>query len=123
MTNFRTVVLNGGIASAPAYEDHHRAKNWLAILSADPVRPGGLDRRFLPRGNGEFLYVVHHLSLFDPVEFGADYVTTLGRKHPKRWYGVVRELSESLIEIEHVGGAVAAILRSQQLRPPVRSAV
>ncbi len=109
----------GAIVSSPVYEENRRGKNWLAVIFASPLMPGGLGRQWMPRARGDFLYMVHTLSVNDPVEFGADYATTLGRVYPKRWYGVVRSLTESSIEIESVGSAVAAILRSQELRRPI----
>lgn len=111
-----SVVMSGAIVASPVHEPHHRGKNWLAVIWAEPLMPGGTGRRFLPRARGEFLYMVETLRLHDPVEFGADYVTSLGRKHPKRWHGVVRSLTGSVIEVEHLGSAVAAILRSEELR-------
>ena len=101
---------------APVYEDHHRARNWCAIIQPDPTAPGGLNRVWLPRGRGEFLYMIGRLDRFDAVEFGADYVTTLGRKWPKRWYGVVRTLNGAEIAIEEVGSPITALLRSLELR-------
>jgi hypothetical protein len=118
MSNWTSVVMAGAIVSSPVFEENRRGKNWLASIFPAPLMPGGIGRQWMPRARGDFLYMVYTLSVNDPVEFGADYVTTLGRKHPKRWYGVVRALTESVIEIEEVGSAVAAILRSQQLRAP-----
>ncbi len=118
-TPWTSVVLAGGIVSAPIYETHHRGKNWAAIIQANPTSPGGIDRVWLPRGRGEFLYMVGRLDRFDAVEFGADYVTMMGNKHPKRWFGVVRVLTGNQIEIEEVGSAVTALLRSIELRAVV----
>lgn len=118
MSNWTSVVMAGAIVSSPVYDTSRRAKNWLAVIYPEPLMPGGLGRNWMPHARGEFLYMVHTLRVHDPVEFGADYVTTLGRRHPKRWVGVVRTLTESVIEIEEVGSAVAAILRSNQLRAP-----
>lgn len=114
--NWTSIVMSGAIVASPVYETHFRGKNWLAVIWAEPLLPGGTGRKFMPRARGEFLYMVHTLSLHDPVEFGADYVTSLGKKHQKRWHGVVRTLTEKSIEIEQLGSAVAAILRSEQLR-------
>lgn len=111
-----SVVMSGAIVSSPVYETHLRGRNWLAVIWAEPLLPGGTGRKFMPRARGEFLYMVHTLSVHDPVEFGADYVTSLGRKHQRRWHGVVRALTDSRIEIEQVGSPVAAILHSEQLR-------
>ncbi len=114
--NWTAVVLAGAVVSSPVYEEHRRGKNWLAKIEADPLMPGGVYRHWLPYARGEFRYMVNTLRPGDPVEFGADYVTTLGRKHPKRWYGVVRSVTGDSIEIENVGTAVTALLRSEELR-------
>jgi hypothetical protein len=116
MINWTSVVIAGAIVSSPVCDSNRRAKNWMAVIYPEPLMPGGIGRQWMPHARGEFLYVVHTLRVNDPVEFGADYVTTLGRRHPKRWFGVVRVLTDSMIDIENVGSAVATILRSQQLR-------
>jgi hypothetical protein len=116
MINWTSVVIAGAIVSSPVYDSNRRAKNWMAVIYPEPLMPGWIGRQWMPHARGEFLYMVHTLRVNDPVEFGADYVTTLGRRHPKRWFGVVRVLTDSMIDIENVGSAVATILRSQQLR-------
>ncbi len=116
MSTWSAAVLAGAVISSPVYEDNRRGKNWLAVIEADPLMPGGVYRRWLPRARGEFRYMVNTLRPGAPVEFGADYVTTLGRKHPKRWYGVVRSVTDAAVEIEEVGTAVTAIFRSKELR-------
>lgn len=121
MSTWRSVVLAGGIVSSPIHEEHHRGKNWLAIIEPAPTQPGGLSRDFQPFGRGEFRFMVGRLALHDAVEFGADYVTTMGRKVPKRWFGVVVEITESTIAIEEVGSGIAAVLRSLEMQAARRA--
>jgi hypothetical protein len=96
--------------SAPIYETHKRGKNWMAIIAASPIAPGGLDRTFLRRGNGDYYYIVSDLQPNTPVEFGADYYSARGKKSTKRWYGVVKTISPGSITIEECSSGRDAIL-------------
>jgi len=51
-------VRDGAMLSAPVYEGHKRGKNWMAIINPDPTAPGGVARTFVPRGRGEYYYIV-----------------------------------------------------------------
>ena len=90
-------VVNGALLEAPVWNSHYRGSNWLAVIGIDPTAPAGLSRKWLPKANGGG-YIVTELSVFDAVEFGADYKTSLGRKHPSRWYGIVVEQRIDRIE-------------------------
>lgn len=87
----------GAMESVPVYESHKRGTNWLAVITEDPSKPGGLERRFLERAKGDFYYMVAGLHEGDAVEFGADYSSGGGRKSEKRWYGVVTELTDDAV--------------------------
>jgi hypothetical protein len=95
--NVKLTVVNSALLEAPVFEQHYRGQNWLAIIRIDPNSPGGLSRKWLPKANGGG-YIVTDLEVLDAVEFGADYKTSLGKKHPKRWYGVVVEKRIESIE-------------------------
>jgi hypothetical protein len=97
----RFQVMNGGLLEVPIWGSHHRCKNWAAIVSLDPTKPGGIDRWWFNRGSGPVkLIVPNELEVHDPVEFGADYIRGSGYRDPERWYGVIleKELTHLLIE-------------------------
>lgn len=91
------VVVNGALLQVPVYETHPRGSNWMAVIGIDPTAPGGLSRQWLPRAKGGG-YIVVNAEVYDPIEFGADYKTFHGDKHPKRWYGVILVKRIDLIE-------------------------
>lgn len=98
-----TITLNhdhGALTQAPIYEQHKRGKNWLAIIDINPTKPGGLDRKFVSNANGEYLFMISELKEGQAIEFGADYYSGKGRKSPKRFYGVIRRITENTMEIE-----------------------
>jgi hypothetical protein len=101
--NLQLTVVNSALLEVPVFENHFRGQNWLAVIGIDPCCPGGLSRRWLPKANGGG-YIVTDIQLHDPLEFGADYKTSLGRKHPKRWYGVVIE--KRIDSVEHAKGTL-----------------
>lgn len=82
-------VEDGALASIPRgyWESHSRGKNWMALISSDPTKPGGLDRTFTQKAKGDLYYMLPFWMAGDAVEFGADYYSGGGRKSPKRWYG------------------------------------
>lgn len=101
--NIQLTVVNSALLEAPVFEQHWRGQNWMAIIGIDPNSPGGLSRHWLPKANGGG-YVVTDLEVGTPLEFGADYKTSLGKKRPNRWYGVVVELR--IDSIEHGKGTL-----------------
>ena len=83
-------VEDGALASVPSgcWESHKRGKNWLAIITVDPSKPGGFDRRFAEKAKGSSYYLLPDWQPGDALEFGADYYYSGGgRKSPTRWYG------------------------------------
>lgn len=112
---------DGALTTAPVYENHKRGKNWLAIIGADPQSPGGLERQFVPNGRGRYLYLVNVLKVGEAVEFAADYYSSGGRKHANRWYGVIREKSDTALVVEHFSTSAQAI-KAARAATPDRSA-
>lgn len=106
-------VRDGAMLSAPVYEGHKRGKNWMATIAPDPAAPGGVARTFVPRGRGEYYYIVSADLVGQPVEFGADYISGGGNRSRSRWYGVVRALTSEVIRIEHYETAAQAIAASR----------
>lgn len=109
-------VANGALLEVPVFETNHRGKNWMAIIDIDGTCPGGLSRRFIDRGRGECYYLIEQVALFDPVEFGADYVTTTGKKYNKRWFGVVTAKTEDYLLVEQCASGKNAVLLSKARR-------
>jgi hypothetical protein len=110
MSEVRLPIELGALRDVPLYHDHKRARNWCAIVRLDPKAPGGLARQFLgrARGSGNY-YLADGLAVGQVVEFGADYYSGSGRKSADRWYGVVRDISESEVVIESFPDARAAV--------------
>ena len=106
-------VSDGAMLGAPVYESHRRGKNWMAVIAPDPAAPGGVARTFVPRGRGRYYYIVSADLVGQPVEVGADYISSGGKRSPKRWYGVVRALTSEEIRIEHYETATQAIAASR----------
>lgn len=112
----KLTVINGSLMQAPVYEAHTRSKNWLARIDVDGTCPGGLSRKFLNTGRGQCLYDVEQLGLFEAIEFGADYITSMGKKHPKRWFGIVTAKTDDALWVEECSSGAAAVLRSKAAR-------
>jgi hypothetical protein len=102
-------VEDGAMVEAPVYESHARGKNWMATIEADPAAPGGLAREFIRNGRGRYLYIVGPEVVGKAVEIAADYTSSGGKRHPKRWYGVVRNVTDSEIVIDGFATADEAI--------------
>jgi hypothetical protein len=113
---FELPCANGALLAAPVWEQHYRGSNWLALIDIDATSPGGLSRKFLNRGKGECLYVIEQVGLFDAVEFGADYTTSVGRRKPARWYGVVIAKTDSFLHVEQAETGAEAVLRAKAAR-------
>jgi hypothetical protein len=116
---FKLTVANGALLQAPVFEQHQRGSNWLAIIDVDATMPGGLSRRFLNRGRGECLYDIEQLALFDAVEFGADYTTSMGRKNKLRWHGIVTAKTDGYILVEESKTGATAVIRAKEARTSV----
>lgn len=109
MPNIRSLPVElGAFTNVPIHESHKRGKNWLAVITPDPRSPGGIGRAFATRAYGKYYYIVPPLEPGDAIEFGADYYTGGGRKVPRRWYGVVREVGEHEVVVEQCDTAFEA---------------
>jgi hypothetical protein len=112
----RLPVINGGLVKVPLWTDHHRAKNWAAVIDINGTAPGGYSRRFLPYGRGPVFYIVDQVAPFDALEFAGDRVSYSGNKTPERWYGVVTSMGPDFLEVQQTEDGTAAVLLAQQLR-------
>lgn len=71
------------------HEPHSRGRNWIAVITPNRAKAGGLEREFLDRMRATFYRsVLVRAGAF--LEVGADYITGAGRRYPKR--GVFRVL-------------------------------
>lgn len=108
---------HGALIDCPVWEAHRRGRNWWAEISTDPRAPGGLARRFWERARGHYYYLVPDgLTPPVPVEVGADYYSSRGRRHPRRWYGVITQVTSSQLVLAPCSTAREAIKLARQLR-------
>lgn len=114
----RLEVVNGGLLKLPhgAWCEHHRAKNWAAVIDIDGTAPGGFSRRFLPYGRGPVFYLVEQVALFDAIEFAGDAVSFSGRVRASRVFAVVVVKTDDFIEVETFEDGAAAVLASKAKR-------
>jgi len=68
------------------YESHSRGNNWVATVTRDKSKPGGLERAFWRRGSGNFVQVPSDLQIGSCLEMAGDYMTGRGGKRPNRGY-------------------------------------
>lgn len=113
---YRFILANGALLEVPVFELEARGVNWMAVIDVDATLPGGLSRKWMPRGKGECFYTVEQLSLFDAVEFAADSTTLYNDKKRIRWYGVVVAKTDNYLLIEECASGARAVLRSQKAR-------
>jgi hypothetical protein len=116
MTIKRLCVINNSLVEAPIWREGKRAKNWAAIIDIEGTAPGGFSRRFLPYGRGPVFYLVERVTLFDALEFAADYVAYSGTPHPERWYGIVVVKTDDFIELEQAADGALAVLTAKAKR-------
>jgi len=104
------------MVEVPAYETHARGTNWLAKISPNPSAPGGLDRDFVERARGKYYYMITDLKPGTPIEFGADYTSSGGKRHPSRWYGVVVRVGDDAIDLAPTEGADEAFALAEEIQ-------
>lgn len=119
------IPIEAGVLSAPPiYENRSDRKNWMAILT--PKDNGRYDRIWVEWAPGadsaKPRYLIKTLKPGVAIEFGAD------NKHPKRpstqrWYGVVVDIKETRLFIEHVATAQAALARALEIGGPEPTAL
>lgn len=89
------------VVQPPVWEDHRRARNWLARIEEDPDVPGGIVRHFAQRGRGRFKYTVP-LVEGDLIEFGADRIWAAGDGRMRcRWVGEVLVIKETEMQVRY----------------------
>lgn len=105
----RYAIEGGALTTVPIWEDHRRGRNWMAVLKPNPTAPGGWDRRFAEKARGDLFYIMSDVFLGDILEFGADYYTGMGKKNPRRTFGVVTSISQVAMEMVPFPDAKAAL--------------
>ena len=104
--------IDGGAITTPAYESHHRGRNWIAVLTGPNA--ARMERDFLPmRGRIVDLGDVQRGTV---VEVGADYYNSRGAKRPHRSFYVVLDRSETELQLEEHDTAAQAIKAARLLR-------
>jgi len=107
----------GALLDAPIYESHRRGKNWLAKIRRSPTAPGGLAREFAEKAHDEYYYIwPEQWGIGTPVEFGADYYSGGGNKHPHRWYGVLFDMLPGVIVLLHTKTPAKAISVGEEVK-------
>jgi hypothetical protein len=104
---------HGALIEVPIFEKHKRGKNWMAVISINPTKPGGLGRKFMNRAHGEYKYSIEGLKKGNAIEFGADYYSSKLNRTPKRFYGVIVEITEKELIIEEMKTGRKAIEYSE----------
>ncbi len=73
----------------------------MARIRKNPQAPGGWEREFAPKANGQYCFMwPENWNVGDDVEFGADYYSARGIRHPLRWRGKILEIHENYIILE-----------------------
>lgn len=109
MKTIKLAIEDGFLTETPEWCSHRRGTNWAAVITIDPLSPGGLGRQFVTRGKGDYLYRASEMPVGTPVEFGGDYTTCSGRRDRNRTYGVVVEVAEEEMTLVEYGTGKAAI--------------
>jgi hypothetical protein len=68
------------------FNDHARAKNWVATVTMDKTQPGGLARKFWAKGTAGWVEIPADFELGMVIEFAGDYYSGSGRKDARRSY-------------------------------------
>lgn len=87
------------------FNDHSRAKNWVATVTMDKTKPGGLERKFWGKGTAGWVEIPADFELGMVIEFAGDYYTGSGRKSSRRVYSrLVGAQIDYLVLTEPVDG-------------------
>jgi len=92
----KTIELDGRSIENPAYCNHRRGRNWGAIVRGKNA--ANCERTFL-RAVGEVVDL-EAVQVGDVLEFGGDYVTGSGRRHPDRRWWHVQDITDDTMAFE-----------------------
>jgi len=100
-----TVKIVTGCIENMMFNDHIRAKNWVATVTMDKTQPGGLARKFWAKGSTGWVEIPADFELGMVIEFAGDYYTGSGRKDARRGYArLVGAQVDHLVLTEPVEG-------------------
>jgi hypothetical protein len=112
-------IVGGALVDVPVFEKHSRGRNWMAKIQPNANAPGGWDRSFAPHGRGDDMkYLVSDVFVRDVLEFGADYVTSVGKKRMKRKYAVVVSVDSDYLDVILFDSPLEAWQESRVVSPP-----
>jgi hypothetical protein len=90
------------VVEPPVWEDHRRARNWLARIAPDPDVPGGFSREWCERGRGRFKYSATSMLEGDTIEFGADRIWGSGDGRSRcRWVGEIVDVHDTHLAVRY----------------------
>lgn len=109
-----------GVFQAPEWESRQCSIEWAAVLQ--PGRDGYVRKGvFLKPADEENWFLVRDLFVDAVIEFAADTIQRgpRGGKHKvsNRWYGVVRQITETFVEVDSYAEEHQAILATQTAQP------
>lgn len=106
-------VVNRGLIDVLVWHDHHRSRNWVAVVEVNPTARGGLDRNFFQRaaGNVAKAVVPEWLEAGHLLEFGADYISVAGKRTKTRIYAVVTDVTDRYLGVQPYDSLEEAVLR------------
>ncbi|MBN9054543.1 MAG: hypothetical protein J0H80_12375 [Rhizobiales bacterium] len=108
-----TIELDGRSVENPAYCNHRRGRNWAAIMRGRNA--ANCERAFL-KAVGEVVDL-EPVQPGDVLEFGGDYVTGGGRRHPDRRWWHVQDITDDTMTYEP-HETLAKALRSARQQSP-----
>ena len=112
----RLTVAGGALMEVPVWDESRRAKNWAAVVGVDPAMPGGLSRRWLPKGRGICFFVIEQVAVLDVIEFAGDRTAWSGNTVQNRWYGIVIGITQTELALRRCKDAKEALMLVQKTR-------
>lgn len=113
-----TLALEQGSIKNLAYCDKGRAKNWVAVVTKDFTKPGGLERSFFARGPRDRVFVPGDLQPGAWIEFGGDKLSSGGKRKHKRLYREVVSFDGDTLVLKPVSYDEIGRLQHVDVEPP-----
>lgn len=82
----------------PVYDDHRRARNWVAIVESDKREPGGLRRTFLKKASGRRVHA-SEIQEGHWLEFAGDRLSASGNRYEDRAYCRVLSITNTKLVV------------------------
>jgi hypothetical protein len=107
----KTIEHDGRSIENPAYCDHRRGRNWGEVMCGKIA--ANCDREFLSaKGN---IVDLEAVKVGDVIDFGGDYVSGSGRRHPDRLWWHVHDIDEAMKYAPHA--SLANVLKAARAAP------